>query len=189
VTVLDRLEAFAAKPAALATIGLWAVAEAVVLPIVPDVGLCLLVLAAPRQGARLFAAVIAGGLVGTLLLAALASAAPDLVRNALLSLPGIDAAMLADASAMLVRRGVSGFAQFGPGAPLKVYTDAWVSQGGDLPGLLVGTILNRFTRIGPSLLVVVAIGWGLRAWIRRFERLALVVYAAFWVVLYAAYRA
>ena len=43
-----------------ATMAIWAAAEAIVLPIVPDVGLCLLFLAAPRRTLLLFAAVVIG---------------------------------------------------------------------------------------------------------------------------------
>ena len=189
MSAFDRLEQFAGGRAAIATVGVWAVAEALVLPIVPDVGLCLLVLAAPRRAAQLFAAVVVGGVVGTMLLAALSAEAPNLVRAMLLGLPGIDQAMLADANGTLARQGIVGFAQFGPGAPLKVYTHAWVGQGGEIPGLLVGTILNRLTRIVPTMLVAAAIGWRLRDWLRRRERLTLAAYGAFWLVVYALYLA
>lgn len=189
MNVIDRLADLAGRPAASATMGLWAAAEAVVLPIVPDVGLCLLVLAAPRRAGRLFAAVVVGGLVGTLLLAALSATAPDGARALLLSLPGIDPGVLVEADATLARHGIAGFGQFGPGAPLKVYTHAWVGQGGELPGLLVGSILNRLTRIGPTLLVAAAIGWRLAGWVRRRGVFTLCVYAAFWLLVYALYLA
>ncbi len=185
--VLDGLTRFARQPAAIATIGLWAMAEAVVLPIVPDVGLLLLVLAAPRRAVHLFAAVVVGGLVGTALLAALSAAAPETVRAMLLSLPGIDPAVLAEAEGTLARHGIAGFAQFGPGEPLKVSTVAWVGQGGEIPGLLAGALLNRLTRIGPALLVSVAIGSLLGRWIRRHERLTLSVYGVTWLLVYAVY--
>ena len=185
MSVFERLERFADRPAAIALIGLWAMAEAIVLPIVPDVGLCLLVLAAPRRTAHLFAAVVVGALVGTMLLAALSAQAPDAVRAMLLGLPGIDPAMLAEAGGTLDRHGVAGFARFGPGTPLKVFTDAWVVQGGEIPGLLAGAFLNRLTRIGPAALIAVAIGWFLGRWLRRRERLTLAAYGAFWLLVYA----
>ena len=184
---IDRLESFAGRAAATATMGIWALAEAIVLPVVPDVGLCLLVLAAPRRAGPLFAAVVAGGLVGTVVLAAMSTAWPDAVEAMLLGLPGINSATLVEASGTVARDGVAGFAQLGPGIPLKVYTDAWVGQGGDLVGMLGGTILNRLLRIGPALVVAAAIGWRLAPWIRRHERLTLFAYASLWLAVYAAY--
>jgi hypothetical protein len=187
VSAFDRLERFAASRAAVALMGAWAMAEAIVLPVVPDVGLCLLVLAAPWTAPRLFAAVVAGGLVGTTLLAAISGAAPDATRAMLLALPGIHPATLADVGATLTRDGIAGFGQLGPGAPLKVYTDAWVNLDGGLFGLFAGTILNRLTRIGPTLLVAAALGWPFAQWIRRHERLTILVYAGFWLAVYVLY--
>lgn len=167
----------------------WAAAEAIVLLVVPDVGLCLLALAAPRLLGRLFLAVIVGALAGTLLLAALAIATPETMRAMLLFLPGIDAATLVDVDLALTSNGIAGFAQIGPGPPLKAYTVEWVGQGGDLPGLLIGTIVNRFTRIGPVVLVAATIGWGLGGWLRGRERPILLAYAVAWIVFYVVYLA
>jgi hypothetical protein len=184
---IDRVERFARRPAAVLTMAAWGTAEAIVFPVVPDVGLCLLVLAAPSRTARLFAAVLLGALAGTLLLAAFASLAPDAARAVLLSVPGIDAAMLADADRGLARDGIAGFVQLGPGAPLKVYTVEWLRQGGDIAGLLVGAVMNRITRIGPALAVAAVIGQVAGRWLRRHGRLTLGAYAAFWVAVYVAY--
>lgn len=187
MNTIDWLEGFAGRRVALAAIGLWATAEAIALPIVPDVGLCLLALAAPRRTAQLFGAVLVGALLGSIGLAAVAAASPDAVHTMLLSLPGIDAVMLADVDARVSNAGVVAFAQVGPGPPLKVYTDAWVSQGGDLGGSIVGTILNRITRIGPVVLVAAGAGIVAGSWIRRRDRLTVIAYAAAWLVFYAVY--
>jgi hypothetical protein len=182
---IDRLERFANRPAALATLAIWAAAEAVALPVVPDVGLCLLALAAPRQAARLFGAVVVGAVAGTLILALLTAAAPGAVHAMLLALPGIDASSIGEANGQLQRDGVLGFVQFGVGPPLKVYSNEWLGLGGDIPGLVLGAVLNRLTRIGPALLVAGAAGVLLAAVIRRHERLTIALYAAFWIVVYA----
>jgi hypothetical protein len=166
---------------------IWAAAEAVVLPIVPDVGLCLLVLAAPRRTAVLFAAVVMGAIAGTLAMVAFALQAPDAARAMLLSIPAIDPGLLASADQTLARDGVAGFAQLGPGAPLKVYTVEWLAQGGDIAGVLVGTLLNRITRIGPALVVAAVIGQLAGPWLRRHSRATLATYAAFWIFVYVAY--
>ena len=183
--VFERIERFSARPAALATMAIWGAAEAVVLPVVPDVGLCLLALAAPRQAARLFAAVLVGGVAGTLILASLTAVAPDAVRAMLLALPGIDGAMIAEANGQLQRDGVFGFIQFGVGPPLKVYSTEWLALGGDAPGLVLGAVLNRLTRIGPVLLVASGAGLLLASGIRRRSGAMLAAYAAFWIALYA----
>jgi hypothetical protein len=184
---LERVGLFARRPAAALTMGIWAAAEAIVLPIVPDVGLCLLVLAAPRRTLVLFAAVVMGAIAGTLVMAAFAMQAPDAARALLLVIPAIDPALLASADQALARDGALGFAQLGPGAPLKVYTVEWLAQGGDVGGLLVGTVLNRITRIGPGLIVAAVIGQFAGTWLRRHSRLTLAAYAAFWILVYVAY--
>jgi hypothetical protein len=184
---LERVGLFARHPAAALTMGIWAAAEAVVLPIVPDVGLCLLVLAAPRRTLVLFAAVAIGAIAGTLVMAVFAIQSPDAARALLLAIPAIDPSLLASADQALARDGVAGFAQLGPGAPLKVYTVEWLAQGGDVGGLLVGTVLNRITRIGPALIVAAVIGQFAGSWLRRHSRLTLAAYAAFWILVYVAY--
>jgi hypothetical protein len=183
----ERVGLFARRPAAALTMGFWASAEAIVLPIVPDVGLCLLVLAAPRRTLVLFAAVVIGAIAGTLVMAVFAIQAPDTARALLLAIPAIDPELLTSADQALARDGVAGFAQLGPGAPLKVYTVEWLAQGGDIGGLLLGTVLNRLTRIGPALIVASVVGQLADRWLRRHPRATLATYAAFWIVVYVAY--
>jgi len=181
---IERIERFAARPAALATMAIWGAAEAVALPVVPDVGLCLLALAAPRQAARLFAAVLVGAVAGTLILAFLTALAPGAVRAMLLALPGIDASLIVEANSQLQRDGVLGFVQLGVGPPLKVYSNEWLALGGDVPGLVSGSILNRLTRIGPVLVVASGAGLVLASGIRRRSGATLAAYAAFWIAVY-----
>jgi hypothetical protein len=184
---LDGVGSFARRPDAAVAMAVWAAAEAIMLPIVPDVGLCLLVLATPRRTVVLFAAVVIGAIAGTLAMAAFAQEAPDAARALLLSIPAIDPALLASADRALARDGVAGFAQFGPGVPLKVYTVEWLAHGGDIVGLLVGTVLNRITRIGPALIVAAVVGQLADRRLRRHPRATLATYAAFWIVVYVAY--
>lgn len=186
-SAFDRVGAFAARPAAIAVLAIWAAAEAIVLPIVPDVGLCLLALAAPRQAGRLFAAVLVGAVVGTLVVAVVATQAPEFAHALLLAIPGIDPGVLAGADRALARDGVAGFAQFGPGAPLKVYSVEWLARGGDVAGVLVGAVLNRITRIGPALVVSAVIGRFAGPWLRRHSSASLIAYAVFWIAVYVAY--
>jgi hypothetical protein len=184
---LERISRFAEHSAAVATLGGWALTEAIVLPIVPDVGLGLLALAAPSRALRLFAAVIVGALAGTLVLAAIWTQAPEAARALLLSIPGIHPDTLTRVDRVLARDGVGGFAQFGPGAPLKVYTVEWLARGGDIAGVLVGAVLNRITRIGPPLVAAMAIGYFAGPVLRRHPGAVLAGYAAFWLLVYIAY--
>jgi hypothetical protein len=183
--IVERIAAEAGRPRAAAAMALWAAAEAIVLPIVPDVGLGILALAAPGRTWRLFGAVLAGAVAGTLVLGVLAARAPDAVAGMLVRVPGIDAAMVDGTRAELERDGVAGFAQVGIGPPLKVYTAEWLAGGGDGPGLVVGAVLNRLTRIGPAVIVAAVVGRLLAGRIRRHAGLVLGAYAVFWAVVYA----
>lgn len=180
-----RIEGFATRPLALATMSIWAAAEAIVLPVVPDVGLCLVALFAPRRAAILFAAVVGGALAGTLVLGALACRTPDGVDAMFVALPGIDESTLSEASGSLGREGLVGFARIGAGMPLKVYSTAWVELGGDAGGLIAGALLNRITRVGPPVAVAALIGWMVGPGLRRRLAVVLALYAAFWIALYA----
>jgi 1-acyl-sn-glycerol-3-phosphate acyltransferase len=186
---LDALARFAATRGAAVLVAAWAAAEAIVLPVVPDVALVLLALAAPRRSAPLFAALVAGALAGSLVLFGLATAAPDRVDTTLRAIPGIDEATIAAADASLADDGVAGFAQFGPGPPLKVYTAQWAATDGGVFGLLAGVVLNRLTRIGPVLVAAAVAGWLIPGWLRRHERLVLAGYALAWAAVYALYLA
>jgi hypothetical protein len=183
--VIDALARLADDRRAPWLLAMWAGAEAIFLPIVPDVGLALLVLAAPRRVVPLYGAVIAGAVVGSLVMHALAAWDPGAVERLLLAIPGIDAGMLADVDRRIGNGGVGAFGQVGPGAPLKAWTAAWTDAGGSLAGTLAGAVLNRLTRVGP----VVAAGWvGGRlagGWLRRHDRLAIALYAGFWILVYA----
>jgi hypothetical protein len=82
---------------------------------------------------------------------------------------------------------VTGFAQVGPGPPLKVYTTEWVEAGGGPIALAAGVVLNRLTRIGPIVLAAAVAGWLLPGWLRRHERVVVVGYIVAWTVFYARY--
>jgi hypothetical protein len=184
---LARLEAVAGGWAGPAIVAVWALVEATLLPVVPDVALCLLVLVAPRRAPVLFAALVAGSLAGTAIWYAVAVGAPDAVRSMLLAVPGVDAAMVSSAGRLVASGDPLSIAQLGPGTPLKVYTFAWATGPGGPAALALGVILNRITRIGPGLLLAGVAGWVAPGPIRRHARLVLVAYAALWVIVYALY--
>ena len=105
----------------------------------------------------------------------------------LLSIPGIDEDTVATVDARLAADGVLGFAQVGPGPPLKVYTVEWVEAGGSWPALILGVLLNRVTRIGPVVLVAALAGRLFPGWLRRHERLVIPAYGVAWTIFYAVY--
>jgi membrane protein YqaA with SNARE-associated domain len=166
---------------------LWAAAEAVVLPVIPDVLLGLLVLAAPRRFLILFAALCLGSLTGSLLLYGLTVTDPEALRHLLLGLPGINEPMLTAASQTVASGNPSRLLLFGPGTPLKVFTFAWANGAVSPIGFLPAVILNRMSRIAPLALAQAGMGALAPGFLRRHERLVLGLYVAAYAVVYTLY--
>jgi len=182
-----RLERISRGRAGLVLVGVWAFAEAIAFPIIPDAAIGLLVLVVPRRLPALFAALVAGALAGTAALFALTLAAPDAVASMLVALPGIPPAML-DQAAAAVASGdplAVGFAS--PGIPLKVYTYAWATGPAALLPLMAGAVVNRVVRIGPGLAALAALGLLAPRFLRRHDRLATTVYVGSYVIAYPIY--
>jgi len=182
-----RLQWIASGRAGLVLVGVWAFAEAIVFPIIPDVAIGFLALVVPRRALALFAALVAGALAGTAVLYLLSLAAPGAVESMLLALPGIDHTMIAAARDTVAAGNPASIALVGPGTPLKVYTLAWATGPATPLALAVGAVLNRITRIGPVLLLLAALGWVAPGFLRRHDRLVLATYAIAYLVLYAIY--
>jgi membrane protein YqaA with SNARE-associated domain len=181
------LERVADRRSGAALIAAWAFAEAIFLPIVPDVGLCLLALAAPRRGMFLFLVVAVASLLGCLALYATAVASPGIAESIVLAVPGIDRSTLEVAASTVASGEPMSLALIGPGTPIKVLTLEWAAGPQTLLPLAVGVVLNRLTRIGPALLAAIAVGWLAPDWLRRHERLVFAGYAIGWLVVYAIY--
>lgn len=182
-----RLERIAGGRWGLVLVGGWAFAEAIFLPIVPDVVIGLLALVAPRRLPALFAVLVVGALAGTAVLYALTLANPGAVQAMLLSLPGIHPATLEQSRAVVADGAPMSIALVGPGTPLKVYTYAWATGPATPLALAVGAVLNRITRILGPLLLLAAVGWLMPGFLRRHDRLVLAAYATFYIVAYAFY--
>ena len=182
-----RLERVASGRTGIALVGAWAFAEAIAFPIIPDALIGLLALIAPRRTLVLFAVLIVGALVGTVVMYALTLAAPGTAESMLLALPGIPDTMLVAARETVAGGNPASIALVGPGTPLKVYTFAWATGAEALLALAVGAVLNRIARIGPGLLVLAALGRVAPGFLRRHDRLVLAVYATSYVVGYALY--
>jgi hypothetical protein len=188
-TIFERLERFAATRQATVLIGAWGMAEAIAFPVVPDVALYLLAMAAPKHAVRLFAAAIVGALAGSAVLAGLTTMSPDAARSLMLAIPGISPQMLQAAERAFAGGDVLGFVGFGPGTPVKVYIVAWILAGGSPLLLAVGVVVNRLTRMGPGVLVTAIIGALAPGLLRRYERLVLAIYVGLWVLTYVLYFA
>jgi hypothetical protein len=187
IGILDRLAGIASSRRGVLLVAAWAFAEAIALPVVPDIALGLLALAAPRQVLRLFLVLVVAALAGTAVLYAVATAAPDAAYALLTSLPGIDAAAVDIARGTVAAGDPASVAGFGPGMPLKVYTLAWATGPATPVALALGVVLNRVTRVGPVVLALAILGRLAPGFLRRHERLVVGVYAAAWVATYALY--
>ena len=168
-------------------VALWSFAEAIVLPVVPDVALDLLGLAAPRRTPALFLVSIVASMFGTAVLLVFATGSLAAAEALVLAVPGINQPMLDAARATVTAGDPASLALFGPGTPLKVYTIGWAAGPATIFGLLIAVVLNRLTRIGPVLLAAIGLGALAPAWLRRHERLVLGVYVGAWLALYMAY--
>jgi membrane protein YqaA with SNARE-associated domain len=188
-SLLDRLARFANGRGGPLAVFLWALAEAVALPVIPDVLLGLLLLAAPRRIVILFASLCLGSLVGSLLLYALTVADPEAARHLLLGLPGVTEPMVTAASGTVASGNPTCLLLFGPGTPLKVFTFAWANSVVSPVGFVPAVILNRISRIVPLALAEAGLGALAPAFLRRHERMVLGLYVAAYVATYALYLA
>lgn len=185
--MIDAAGRFAAGRRAAPFLAAWAAVEAIVLPIVPDVGLALLVLARPGRGLALFGAVVAGAVLGSLAMWGFASSDPAAIERLLLAVPGIDAAMLGDVDRRIANDGLAAFGQVGPGAPLKAWTAGWAEAGGGVLEAAVGAGFNRVTRIGPVVAAAWLAGHVAGPWLDRHGTLVVAAYAAAWIAVYALF--
>ena len=155
-----RVHVFARSRAALWTVFAWAVAEALWLPIVPDVPVALLVLAAPLRAPMLVVAAIAGTTVG----GALAFAAgPALLEHA----PLVTDRMVDQAATWLAADGADAVArQPWSGIPFKAFALQLPSDVG-LGSFLFETAVARGARFAQVAVVFAVSGICARPILRR----------------------
>lgn len=186
---IEPFATLAAEPVILIVLVGWGVAEALFLPVVPDVLIGLLVLAAPWLIGPLLGATVAGGVAGSLAGWWLLRRAPDLAHRVLEIQPALGRPGLDEAAERLRRRGlIAGFAQIGPGLPLKAYLHALRSVAPGTSSAVVATLalVNRLARLAPVALAFAAlhpfaVGWPPAllgtAWIGGWTAF----YVAYWV--------
>lgn len=79
---------------------------------------------------------------------------------------------------------------FGPlrmGTPYKLYARAAGAQDESLAAFLLWSVPGRLERMLPVMLLALAAGYLLRGWIAANRKLALGLYAAIWLAVYAVY--
>ena len=183
------LISWTSQPVVLAILLAWGFGEAVALPIVPDVLLGLLALATPAALGLPLVAAIAGAVVGSVALAELHRRRPDLVARIIALQPGLGQRGMAEARTRIERAGAArGFAQVGPGLPLKAYVVALLDSSGD-PGpssLARLAIINRLTRLVPVVAGFAVVGALARAAGVSVSS-AIPIYLAGWTVFYLVF--
>ena len=166
----------------------WAMAEASLFFVVPDVWLGLVALYAPRRMLVTLVAVILGAVTGGALLHLATPPLGDTLSRWIVALPGIGATDLDQARAELASQGIAAFLN-GPlqGLPVKLYIHAAALDRFGLPDVTLAVALNRLERIGIFGLVMTLLGVVGRPLISRWPRAVLLAYVMAWVVFYAVF--
>ena len=154
---------FAQSWAALALAFVWGAAEAIAWPIVPDIAVATLVLAAPRRVLHIAAAAIAGSLCGGLVAYGLgALGAAGMLDHA----PLVTARMQASAVQRMNQSGAAGIlTQPWSGIPYKVFALQADDAGTGVGAFAWFSLLARGARILQVAAVFAAAGLVLRRWI------------------------
>ncbi len=154
-----RVRAFARTPRALGLLFCWGFAEALVLPIVPDVGIVVLTLAAPARLPLFIASAIAGSVAGGAVAYGLGAM---LGPAGVASLPLVTDRMAEAASGWLSAEGAAGLAhQPWAGVPYKAFAPQAAAAGVGLGGFLWHTLVERGARflvVGAAVALPAALG-------------------------------
>jgi 1-acyl-sn-glycerol-3-phosphate acyltransferase len=170
--VRQRVAMFAHSRWALLLVFCWALMEALVWPLVPELLLVALVVAAPRRWCALAGAAVAGSLAGGLLGFQLAVGGVTLPQPLTTArMHAIVAAEIRDEGAAAVRH------QPLSGIPYKVYVSKSGSGGVAVGRFAVESLVARGSRIALVCLLIALLGLSLRR-LRRFYPLAIGVGAA-----------
>jgi len=185
---MARLDRFVSGRALLVVAFVWGWAEATCFFIVPDVLLTLIACRRLRPALGAGLAALAGALVGGAMMVALGSQAPEFARRLLDGIPGIAPTLIAGVQSELGRHGVWAL-MLGPprGVPYKIYAVEWGARHGGLAAFLLVSIPARYARF---LLATLAARWIAARFgppSSRRAALALVLWALFWTMFYAAY--
>jgi 1-acyl-sn-glycerol-3-phosphate acyltransferase len=173
--VLAKLRSFAGSRSALVLVATWAFAEAVAWPIIPDVLIFPLVLAAPRRWFLISAVALAASLSGGLVayMCGASSAGSELLHAA----PVVTDRMIDVARSTLQERGAFGLlAQPLSGIPYKVFAFQAAPSGLGVVEYLGMSALARGSRFMAAALLGAGSGTLLRRIWERFFSKFLVLY-------------
>jgi hypothetical protein len=179
----DRWAAIPDSSAGWRLMVVWAIAEALVWPIIPDVLLGLLVIARPHRVARTLTAAIVGSAVGAVLLYGLASSWPMLAERVLPHLP-----LAFEADIVSVRESIGQDGAFAflrqpiSGIPFKVWAIVGATSGlPPVPALPI-VILARAIRMSLVSFVAAVLGAWFATRIRDYWLVFLAIYVTVFVV-------
>ncbi len=165
----------------------WGAAEATFFFVVPDLVITLAALFSLRRAAGQLAVVVAGSIVGGLLLYSLAGAHHGITRAVVEDVPFVRPAMFERVSRDLDTHGVWGLCE-GPlsGIPYKVYA---VQAAGRIPPVTFAlvSIPARLERLLVSLALFAAVGWICRRYWPGMPALPLTFYTLYWLGVYGYY--
>lgn len=187
MVMADRLTAIAESRAALVVAGAWGFAEAILFFVVPDVWVAFVAGFSPRRAIPVLLATTMGAVAGAAVLYLGVPTAPWLT-DAFIALPGVHASDLARVDAAIEVEGWLIFTGGIPaGDPVKLAIRAAALAGLPLTGVLVAVALNRLVRVGMTALIFGIIGTVFRGPIHRHPAVAMALYAACWIGIYAVY--
>lgn len=167
--------------------GFWALAEACVFFIVPDVPITLYAMRGGdwRGAVKLALIAAVGAMAGGAILYTWASADYGGASNFIANLPAIDTAMMRNTASDYA---TGGFIEMLKGAfsgvPYKLYALAAVEQGQSFGSLMLQTSLARLPRFLTVALGASAVSWCLRS---LSPRIRISVMLAFWLAFYLWY--
>lgn len=165
----------------------WGFAEATLFFIIPDVVLSWASLAGARDGVRALLAIIAGAVVGGLLMFTLAVKFPDQTRHAVASVPFVRTTMVNHVEREYETFGATALLRGpGNGIPYKIYAVTAPAHSGPATFALL-TIPARLQRLALSWLAFTALGWIFKNWIRRHRDTTALLFTIFWIIVYAIY--
>ncbi|HEV2754967.1 MAG TPA: lysophospholipid acyltransferase family protein [Actinomycetota bacterium] len=173
----DRVTAAAGSRGAVAAMAVWAVAEALAWPVIPDFFLLPLVVLAPHRWRLLFAAALAGSLAGGVI--SYAAGSGEAGRALLEHAPLVTDRMVGEAAARLADGGGGALlTQPLAGIPYKVFSYQAAPAGVTGVEFVAFSAVARGARFLAMALIGAALGRWLRPLWKRFGGHALVLYAA-----------
>ncbi len=165
----------------------WGFAEATLFFIIPDLVLTWAALSGVRAGLRTFAAIVAGAVVGGLLMFGLTVAFPDQTRRAVATVPFVRVSMFDHVNREFADHGVTAMLRApGNGIPYKVYA----VTAPDHTDATTFTLMSgpaRIERMALSWFAFTALGWIFRHWITQHPTATTALFALFWILVYAIY--